>query len=30
MLVFILILTPSVSVISNTIAYLIGLKDVPW
>ncbi|MFX0009582.1 MAG: CDP-2,3-bis-(O-geranylgeranyl)-sn-glycerol synthase [Candidatus Hermodarchaeota archaeon] len=29
-LVFILILTPAVSVISNTIAYLIGLKEVPW
>jgi len=28
--VFLLILTPSVSLISNTIAYLINLKDVPW
>ncbi len=28
--IFLLILTPSVSLISNTIAYLINLKDVPW
>jgi len=28
--IFLLILTPSVSLISNTIAYLIKLKDVPW
>ena len=27
---FLLILTPSVSIIANTIAYMIGLKDVPW
>jgi CDP-2,3-bis-(O-geranylgeranyl)-sn-glycerol synthase len=27
---FLLILTPSVSIIANTIAYIIGLKDVPW
>ncbi|MHA1149282.1 MAG: CDP-2,3-bis-(O-geranylgeranyl)-sn-glycerol synthase [Promethearchaeota archaeon] len=27
---FLIILTPAVSVIANTIAYLIGLKDVPW
>ncbi len=25
-----LILTPAVSIIANTIAYLIGVKDVPW
>jgi hypothetical protein len=24
------ILTPAVSVIANTVAYVIGLKDVPW
>jgi len=29
-IIFLLILTPSVSIIANTIAYLIGLKDVPW
>ena len=29
-IVFLLILTPSVSLIANTIAYLIGLKEVPW
>ena len=29
-IIFICILTPSVSIIANTIAYLIGLKDVPW
>ncbi len=29
-IVFILILTPSVSLFANTIAYLLGLKDVPW
>jgi len=28
--IFLLILTPSVSLISNTIAYLINLKNVPW
>lgn len=28
--IFLFILTPSVSLISNTIAYLINLKDVPW
>ncbi len=28
--IFLLILTPSVSLISNTIAYLINLKEVPW
>ncbi|TFG16679.1 MAG: CDP-archaeol synthase [Promethearchaeota archaeon] len=27
---FLLILTPSVSIIANTVAYIIGLKDVPW
>jgi CDP-2,3-bis-(O-geranylgeranyl)-sn-glycerol synthase len=29
-IIFLIILTPSVSIIANTIAYLIGLKDVPW
>jgi CDP-2,3-bis-(O-geranylgeranyl)-sn-glycerol synthase len=29
-IIFLIILTPSVSVIANTVAYLIGLKDVPW
>ncbi|MFO8019404.1 MAG: CDP-archaeol synthase [Promethearchaeia archaeon] len=28
--IFLVILTPAVSVIANTAAYLIGLKDVPW
>jgi CDP-2,3-bis-(O-geranylgeranyl)-sn-glycerol synthase len=27
---FLIILTPAVSVIANTVAYVIGLKDVPW
>ena len=30
MIIFLLILTPSVSIIANTVAYFIGLKDVPW
>ena len=29
-IIFLLILTPSVSLIANTIAYLTKLKDVPW
>lgn len=29
-LIFLLILTPSVSVIANTVAWVIGLKSVPW
>jgi len=29
-IIFLLILTPSVSVIANTVAYTIGLKEVPW
>ena len=29
-IIFLLILTPAVSIIANVIAYLIGLKDVPW
>jgi len=29
-IIFLIILTPAVSVIANNIAYLIGLKDVPW
>ena len=28
--IFLMILTPSVSIIANTIAYVIGVKDVPW
>jgi len=27
---FLIILTPAVSIIANTVAYLIGLKSVPW
>ncbi len=29
-IIFLLIITPAVSIIANTIAYVIGLKDVPW
>lgn len=29
-IIFLLILTPSVSVIANTVAYVTGLKEVPW
>lgn len=29
-IIFLLILTPSVSVIANTVAYLASLKNVPW
>ena len=29
-MMFLIILTPAVSVIANTVAYIIGLKDVPW
>lgn len=29
-IIFLLILTPSVSVIANTVAFILGLKDVPW
>lgn len=29
-IIFLIILTPAVSVIANTVAYAIGLKDVPW
>ncbi|MFX1393764.1 MAG: CDP-2,3-bis-(O-geranylgeranyl)-sn-glycerol synthase [Promethearchaeota archaeon] len=29
-IIFLLILTPAVSVIANSIAYIIGLKEVPW
>jgi len=29
-IIFICILTPSVTIIANTVAYFIGLKDVPW
>ncbi|TXT66779.1 MAG: conserved membrane protein of unknown function [Promethearchaeota archaeon] len=28
--IFLIILTPAVSIIANTIAYILGLKDVPW
>jgi CDP-2,3-bis-(O-geranylgeranyl)-sn-glycerol synthase len=28
--IFLLILTPAVSIIANTVAYAVGLKDVPW
>ncbi|NVM35477.1 MAG: CDP-2,3-bis-(O-geranylgeranyl)-sn-glycerol synthase [Candidatus Lokiarchaeota archaeon] len=30
LIIFLIILTPAVSVIANTVAYIIGLKDVPW
>ncbi|MFX0042150.1 MAG: CDP-2,3-bis-(O-geranylgeranyl)-sn-glycerol synthase [Candidatus Hodarchaeota archaeon] len=29
-IIFLLILTPAVSIIANTVAYAVGLKDVPW
>jgi CDP-2,3-bis-(O-geranylgeranyl)-sn-glycerol synthase len=29
-IIFLIILTPAVSLIANTVAYAIGLKDVPW
>jgi len=29
-IIFLMILTPSVSVIANSVSYIIGLKDVPW
>ncbi len=29
-IIFLLILTPSVSIIANTVAYIVGLKNVPW
>lgn len=29
-IIFLFILTPSVSIIANTVAYVTGLKDVPW
>ncbi|MFX0002260.1 MAG: CDP-2,3-bis-(O-geranylgeranyl)-sn-glycerol synthase [Candidatus Hodarchaeota archaeon] len=29
-IVFLIILTPAVSIIANTVAYALGLKDVPW
>jgi CDP-2,3-bis-(O-geranylgeranyl)-sn-glycerol synthase len=29
-IIFLLILTPSVSIIANTVAYITGLKNVPW
>lgn len=30
MIILLLILTPSVSIIANTVAYIAGLKEVPW
>ena len=29
-IIFLLIITPAVDIIANTVAYVIGLKDVPW
>ncbi|MFX1315629.1 MAG: CDP-2,3-bis-(O-geranylgeranyl)-sn-glycerol synthase [Promethearchaeota archaeon] len=29
-IVFLIIITPAVSIIANAVAYVIGLKDVPW
>jgi CDP-2,3-bis-(O-geranylgeranyl)-sn-glycerol synthase len=29
-IIFLIILTPAVSIIANTVAFVIGLKDVPW
>ena len=29
-IIFLIIITPAVSIIANTVAYAIGLKDVPW
>jgi hypothetical protein len=29
-LIFLIILTPAVSIIANTVAYLVGLKSVPY
>ena len=29
-IIFLLIITPAVSIIANIIAYLVGVKDVPW
>ena len=29
-IIFLLIITPSVSIIANTVAYIIGWKEVPW
>lgn len=29
-IIFIIILTPAVSIIANTVAYVLNLKDVPW
>ena len=29
-IIFLIILTPAVSIIANTVAFIIGLKDVPW
>lgn len=29
-IIFLMIITPSISIIANTIAYVVGWKDVPW
>ena len=29
-IIFLIIITPAVDIIANTVAYVIGLKDVPW
>jgi CDP-2,3-bis-(O-geranylgeranyl)-sn-glycerol synthase len=29
-IIFLLIITPSISIIANTVAYIVGWKDVPW
>jgi len=29
-IIFLIILTPAVSIIANTVAYVLGLKEVPW
>jgi CDP-2,3-bis-(O-geranylgeranyl)-sn-glycerol synthase len=30
LIIFLMIITPSISIIANTFAYIIGWKDVPW
>ena len=30
LIIFLMIITPSISIIANTIAYVVGWKDVPW
>ncbi len=29
-IIFLMIITPSISIIANTVAYVVGWKDVPW